>query len=368
MKPQKRSVDRFAKLLILFGKFLQIFPMPNTFVGNHLPFIGFTYNSDSHMLSSDAVDSNHTNHIYTSKDNAQISKLEAQLEQEKSNVDNLEAKQRILIAQLDSLAQRESDLRNEISKYDKELTLLKQSCKEFQRKADTESDLRKNTEKLLSDLQHKFEEEQSRRTKEMNNNQQHNDKIHILEKQIIDMQEKLKVETENCQRFRKQTTELTMAKTNSELRANEYQARLQSLQAQRESMQKEVIMLQEQLNQSRNALVQASDNQLMLENRLLSVNKELDSVKQKECKIAADNAQLSEKVSYLEKENAGLSAELHTAQTRYQQEVRAHEETEKSRILNKEQANMEVVKGKSFVVWLYLIFPKKKTYKIRQLL
>ncbi|XP_066256742.1 rho-associated protein kinase 1 isoform X1 [Euwallacea similis] len=323
----------------------EVFAVPNTFVGNHLPFIGFTYNSDSNLLPGDVVDSNKSNHVYTDKNtNAQVSKLESLLEQEKNNVETLEAKQRILIIQLDSLAQREGDLRDEISKYEKELTLLKHSCKELQRKADTESDLRKNTEKMLSDLQHKFEEEQSRRTKEMNNNQQHNDKIHLLEKQIIDMQEKLKVETESCQRLRKQSTELTMAKTNSEMKMGEYQALMQSLQNQKDALQNEVVLLQEQLNQSRNTLAQASDNQRLLESKLISVNHELENTKEKEYKTATDNIQLSERVSYLEKENAGLTAELNTAQKRYQLEVKAHEETEKSRMMNKEEANMEVVK------------------------
>ncbi|ERL86089.1 hypothetical protein D910_03503 [Dendroctonus ponderosae] len=325
---------------------MEVFPVPNTFVGNHLPFIGFTYNSDSQMLSGDCVDSKANNHIFNDKGTkAQVSKLEALLEQEKNNVETLEAKQRILIAQLDTLAQREGDLRDEISKFEKELTLLKHGYKEMQRKADMESDLKKNTEKLLTDLKQKFEEEQNRRTKEMNNNQQHNDKIHVLEKQISEMQEKLKVETENCQRLRKQTTELTMAKSNSEMKVSEFQTLLQNLEVQKDSLQIEVAALQEHLNQERKSLAQASDNQLMLENKLSSLNKELDNVKQKEGKTAMDNIQLSEKVSYLEKENAGLSAELNTAQTMYQQEVKAHEETEKSRMLNKEEANMEVVKA-----------------------
>lgn len=58
-----------------------------------------------------------------------------------------------------------------------------------------------------------------------------------------------------------------------------------------------------------------------------------------------DNRQLTEKISTLEKEAAGLTLELKAAQARYNQEVVAHQETERSRILSKEEANLEVVKG-----------------------
>lgn len=277
--------------------------------------------------------------------NAQVIKLEMLLEQEKLNVETLEAKQRQLIAQLEIIAQRESDVREEMTKYEKELTILKHSYKEIQRKAEYESDLRKNTEQYLSDLKKRFDEEQNKRTRELNNNQQHNDKIHILEKQVNEMQEKLKIETENCQRLRKQANELTMAKSNSEIKVSEYQTMLQSLQSQRDSLQEEVSSLQEQLTQERNSRSQASDQQMILEKKLQTLNVELEILREKELKTSVDNNQLTEKVSFLEKECAGLDLELKAVKNRYQQEVKAHEETERSRMLNKEEANLEVVKG-----------------------
>lgn len=72
---------------------------------------------------------------------------------------------------------------------------------------------------------------------------------------------------------------------------------------------------------------------------------ELERRDVRESKLSDDNRQLNEKVSTLEKECAGLELELKAAQNRYQQEVKAHEETQKSRLLSHQQANMEVVKG-----------------------
>lgn len=83
----------------------------------------------------------------------------------------------------------------------------------------------------------------------------------------------------------------------------------------------------------------------MLTARLSAVHAELDRTGRRETKIAEDNRQLTERVSHLEKECASLEVELKAAQNRYQQEVRAHEETEKSRLVSKEEANLEVVKG-----------------------
>jgi serine/threonine protein kinase len=325
----------------------EVFPVPNSFLGNHLPFIGFTYNSDYQLLSDrgDNVDSGKSNHLNDKDSNAQVNKLQQLLDQEKSNVDELEGKQRILIAQISSLAQRESEIREEASKYEKELTILKHNLKEVQRKAENESELRKKTEKYLTDIKKTLEEEQNKRTREMNNNQQHNDKIIILEKQLNDMQEKLKVETENCQRLRKQTTELTMAKSAFEQKAAEFQAMLQNLHSQYDNLQAEVATLKGQLTQEVASRTQTSEEYLVLENRFQNVNAELERGRQRERKILTDNSQLTEKISTLEKECAGLCLELKAAQNRYQQEVRAHEETERSRMLNKEEANLEVVKA-----------------------
>lgn len=336
----------------------EVFPIPSHFVGNHLPFVGFTYNSDYQLLSDveDAVDSNHISHNRQDNNNEKLKKLENLLEREKNNVETLENKQRILIAQLDSLAQRESELRDEASKYEKESTILRHNLKDIQRKLESESELRKKTEKMLNDFKKRYEDEHNKRTREMNNNQQHNDKINMLEKQMLEFQEKLKVETENSQRLRKQNAELTMAKTASEQVVSEIQIILQTIQTQRDLLQEKVATLEGQLTQEKNSRSQASDQQILLENKIQSLVGELDRERQKEMKMTVDNSQLSEKISNLEKQNVSLSVELKAAQDRYKEEVLAHEETERSKMLNKEEANLEVVKGNQTLLFIFYFF------------
>ncbi|EDW34943.1 GL21419 [Drosophila persimilis] len=56
-----------------------------------------------------------------------------------------------------------------------------------------------------------------------------------------------------------------------------------------------------------------------------------------EQKAKEDNRALLERISELEKSHASLDFELKAAQGRYQQEVKAHQETEKSRLVSREE-------------------------------
>lgn len=324
----------------------ELFPVPNSFIGNHLPFIGFTYNSDYQLLSNkgDNVDARN-NHIDANAQVDKISHLEKLLNQEKTTSDNLEAKHRLLLTQLESLQQREAEARHEASRYEKEATLVEHKYKEMKRKADAEYENRRKAEQFLENSKKQLEEEQNKRTREMNNNQQHNDKIGTLEKQVTEMQDKLKIESDNCQRLRKQAADLTLARTTAEQMATEYQTLLAGVQVARDQAQRDASQLQALLQREQSGRALASDQQAMLEGRIQALNGELERGRLQETQVASDNAQLQERISNMEKECAGLELELKAAQARYAQEVRAHEETERSRLLNREEANQEVVKA-----------------------
>lgn len=336
----------------------ELFPTPKAFAGNHLPFIGFTYTSDYQLLSGDSVDStakNTHNHHHRPSNSHEILRLEKQLERERNTIDALEKQEKKLRSQIDQIVQREQEVSQQITNCDKELTMLRHNYREAQRKADIEMELRKKTENILNETKKRLDDEQNKRTKEISNNQQQNDKINMLEKQLTDLHEKIKNESDHNQKLKKQLAELHLGKTDAEEKSDELQSILAGLQAQRDVLQQEVADLQGRLVQERSARAQSVELGKELEIKIMSINGELERYVQREQKSIEDNRVLGEKISDLEKENATISLELKNAQNRYNQEVKAHMETEKSRLLSKEEANMQEVKGKLGVAIYYPI-------------
>ena len=99
-------------------------------------------------------------------------------------MDELEEAKRLLQTQLDASTQREESLRDEARNLERSMALLRHELKEAQRKAEIELEAKKNMENTLHDLKRKLEEEHNKRSREITNNQQTNERISVLEKQV----------------------------------------------------------------------------------------------------------------------------------------------------------------------------------------
>lgn len=265
------------------------------------------------------------------------------LEFERNHAETLAKQDKALRAQLELITKREVELQAIASEYEKDLALRQHNYKVAMQKVEQEIEQRKKTEALLVDTQRNLDNEQKIRTREMNNNQHHNDKIVTLEKQLKEMEENFKNETENSQKLKKHAAELGLSKQELEQKVNQLQAIIASLQVQKDTLQQEVMDLQTLLAQEKNARSQLKEMQKEMENKMQTVSNDLERAMSREQQAHEDNRVLTEKISDLEKANAGLDFELKTAQSRYQQEVKAHQETEKTRMLSREEANLQEV-------------------------
>lgn len=323
----------------------EIFPVPKTFAGNHLPFVGFTYTGDYQLFTNDTTDTRTHNHQHRASNTSEVHRLQALLDREKMNIDNLEQQERALRSQIDELIKREAAISAQLSSNERELTMLKHDYKEAQRKAENEISNRHKMESELNETKKRLDEEHNKRNREMNNNQHHNDKINMLEKQLSDMQEKIKQETENNQKLKKTIAELRLAKTEAEQKANDLQSILAGLQTQRDILQQEVADLESRLLQERNARAKAVEAQKELSAKLQTVNNDLERSLLREQQGMQEQLLLNEKITTLEKEYASVDLELNQVKKLYQQEVKARQENEKSRALNEEEAKIQEVKS-----------------------
>jgi chromosome segregation ATPase len=100
-------------------------------------------------------------------------------------LEELEDARSALLNQLSAATQREETLRDDVRNFERTIALLKHEVKEALRKADVELEAKKNLENNLQDMKRKLEEEQGKRSREMSNSHQTNEKISSLEKQVI---------------------------------------------------------------------------------------------------------------------------------------------------------------------------------------
>ncbi|XP_054731192.1 rho-associated protein kinase 1 isoform X2 [Anastrepha obliqua] len=332
----------------------EVFPVPKSFDGNHLPFIGFTYTGDYQLLSNDTVDAeakesanamaNHS-HRHRPSNSNEIKRLEALLERERNHSETLEKQDKALRQQIELITKREAELQRIASEYEKDLALRQHNYKVAMQKVEQEIEQRKKTEALLAETQRNLDNEQKIRTREMNNNQHHNEKIVTLEKQLKEMEDNFKNENEHVQKLKKQVAELGLIQQELEGKLAQLQALIATLQSQKDALQQEVAETQALLAQEKNARSQLKELVKESENKLQTMSNDLERMAQREQQSHEDNRVLTEKISDLEKANASLDFEFKAMQGRYQQEVKAHQETEKSRMLSREEANLQEVKA-----------------------
>uniref|UniRef100_A0A8C7IMR2 Rho-associated protein kinase 1 n=1 Tax=Oncorhynchus kisutch TaxID=8019 RepID=A0A8C7IMR2_ONCKI len=287
----------------------ETFPIPKAFVGNQLPFVGFTYYSSHHICLT----------CYTlfivQLENLQkrIYQLEEQLHSEMQLKDEIEQKCRASNTKLDKIMKEldeEGNVRKgveaSVSLLEKDKMMIQHRATEYQRKADQEAEKRRNLE---------------------NEGKDSTERIVCLE----EANDLLRAESDTAARLRKSHTE--MAKSMSQLEGlnRELQEKCRSSDGGRAQLEKELLQLQSTLDSERRCYSQGSEEIHELQVRTTGLQEDNKNLKLGLSKVEAERKQAQERRNNLEKEKNNLEIDLNyklkTLQQRLDQEHTEHRVT-----------------------------------------
>lgn len=236
----------------------ETFPIPKAFVGNQLPFVGFTYYSNRRYLSAANPNDNRasSNVDKSLQENLQktIYKLEEQLHNEMQLKDEMEQKCRTsnikldkIMKELDEEGNQRRNLESTLSQIEKEKMLLQHRINEYQRKAEQENEKRRNVENEVSTLKDQLEDLK----KVSQNSQLANEKLAQLQKQLEEANDLLRTESDTAVRLRKSHTEMSKSITQLESLNRELQERNRILENSKSQTDKDYYQLQAVLEAER---------------------------------------------------------------------------------------------------------------------
>uniref|UniRef100_H2UA41 non-specific serine/threonine protein kinase n=1 Tax=Takifugu rubripes TaxID=31033 RepID=H2UA41_TAKRU len=289
----------------------ETFPVPKAFVGNQLPFVGFTYYS-----------------------NQQIYQLEEQLHSEMQLKDELEQKCRAshtklekIMKELDEEANIRKNTEASVSLLEKDKIMLQHRFTEYQRKADQEAEKRRNLENEASTLKEQLEDMR----KISQNSQASNDKIIQLQNQLEEANDLLRAESDTAARLRKNHTEMAKSMSQLESLNRELQERSRAIDGEKAQLEKEVLVIQSTLDSERRNYSQGSEEIRELQARMAGLQEDNKSLKLSLSKVEAERKQAQERSNNLEKEKNNLEIDLNyklkTLQQRLEQEQTEHRVT-----------------------------------------
>uniref|UniRef100_A0A8C8SJ61 Rho-associated protein kinase 2 n=1 Tax=Pelusios castaneus TaxID=367368 RepID=A0A8C8SJ61_9SAUR len=341
---------------------VETFPVPKAFVGNQLPFIGFTYYREN-LLLSDSPQSCRENESMQSRKNEdskefaqfqkKLSKLEEQLSNEIQAKDELEQKCRSVNARLEKTAKEldeevtsRKNVESALRQLEREKALLQHKNAEYQRKAEHEADKKRNLENDVNSLKDQLEDLKRRNQ----NSQISNEKVSQLQRQLDETNASLRTESDAAARLRKNQTESTKQIQQLEANNRELQDKNCMLENAKLKLEKDFINLQSALESERRDRSHGSEIISDLQGRISSLEEEVKNGKSALAKAEVEKRQVQERFTDLEKEKSNMEIDmtykLKVMQQNLEQEEAEHKAT-KARLADKNKIYESIEEAKS---------------------
>ncbi|XP_070588968.1 rho-associated protein kinase 2 isoform X2 [Erythrolamprus reginae] len=345
---------------------VETFPVPKAFVGNQLPFIGFTYFRENLLLSDfpelgkkvEPCKNNGTKKNELRKNELiqfqeKINKLEDQLRNEIQTKDDLEQKYRAInnrlekiMKELDEETSSRKHLESSFRQLEREKALLQHKNAEYQRKAEHEADRKRNLENDVNSLKDQLEDMKKRNQ----NSQISNEKITQLQRQLDEANALLRTESDTAARLRKNQTESTKQIQQLEANNRDLQDKNCALENTKLRLEKEFLNLQSALESERRDRNHGSEMIHDLQGRVLNLEEEVKNGKNTLAKMEAEKRQLQDKLTDLEKEKSNMEIDmtykLKVMQQNLEQEEVEHKAT-KARLADKNKIYKSIEEAKS---------------------
>ncbi|EGW08488.1 Rho-associated protein kinase 2 [Cricetulus griseus] len=314
---------------------VETFPIPKAFVGNQLPFIGFTYFREN---------------LYIQK---KLYALEENLSSELQAKEELEQKCKSINTRLEKTAKEleeeitfRKNVESALRQLEREKALLQHKNAEYQRKADHEADKKRNLENDVNSLKDQLEDLKKRNQ----SSQISTEKVNQLQKQLDEANALLRSESDTAARLRKTQAESSKQIQQLESNNRDLQDKNCLLETAKLKLEKEFINLQSALESERRDRTHGSEIIHDLQGRISGLEEDLKTGKALLTKVELEKRQLQEKLTDLEKEKSNMEIDmtyqLKVIQQSLEQEEAEHKTT-KARLADKNKIYESIEEAKS---------------------
>ncbi|KAM7395261.1 hypothetical protein PAMA_006836 [Pampus argenteus] len=347
---------------------VETFPPPKAFVGNQLPFVGFTYFKEDQLLkgnkscsvedSEDYKDnSEEKEHYSDNKKEEQLQKklhqVEEQLDHEMQAKDELEHKcknatNRLekLVKELDKEMSSRQRVEASLRQLERERALLQHQSTENLRKVEIEADRKRGLENELNTLRDQLEDLRRRNQ----NSQISSEKNLQLQRQLEEANAVLQAEQEAAARLKKSQAEAQKQAQSLEVSLREMQEKCNQLENSKMELEKQLMGLQAELETERRDHNLGTETISDLQGLVSGLEEEVKEMKSSLSDVQTDKKQLQDKLNDLEKEKNNqeidLTFKLKSLHQSLEQEEAEHKAT-KAKLADKNQIYQSIEEAKS---------------------
>uniref|UniRef100_H2MBM6 non-specific serine/threonine protein kinase n=1 Tax=Oryzias latipes TaxID=8090 RepID=H2MBM6_ORYLA len=279
----------------------ETFPPPKAFVGNQLPFIGFTYFKENQL---EFLCSGFSVCYVLEQLKKKLDQLEEQLDHEMQAKDELEQKCKYEWTRrhMNSRQRVEASLRQ----LERERALLQHQSAESLRKVELEAGRKRSLENELNSLKDQFEDLKKRNQQ----SQISNEKNMELENQLKEANAMLKAEKEAVAQLKKSQTEAQKHAQSLEISLRETKEQNSQLENNKVELENQLRGMQTELEEEKRDCRLGTETIADLQGRISSLEEKLSELKASLTQVQTEKMELQKKLNCLEKEKSNQDINL----------------------------------------------------------